>query len=93
LCFLHGKIYVLLYKHILNIKHNTDDAMSVEKQDCNFEPGPCAAPEILKCQIIVWSVLQKEIIKLWMLPDHITTTVESAVVVSAGESGPLKYPK
>jgi hypothetical protein len=38
--------------------------MSAEKYDCNFEPGPCAAPEVLKCQIIVCSALQKEINKL-----------------------------
>lgn len=90
---MHGKIYVLLYKHILNIKHNTDDAMSVEKQDCNFQLGPSAAPEVLKCQIIVLSVPQKEMNKLWMLPDHIITAAESVVGISAGELGPLKYCK
>jgi hypothetical protein len=65
--------------------------MRVEKQDCNFELGPCAASEGLRCQIIVLSVAQKEINKLWMLPDHITTAAESAVGVSVGESDPLKY--
>lgn len=84
---------VLLYKHILNIKHNTNNAISVEKQDCNFQPGPSAPPEVLKCQIIVLSVPQNGINKLWMLPDHITTAAESAVGVRAGELDPLKYPK
>jgi hypothetical protein len=56
------KIYVLLYKHILNIKHNNVDAVSVKKQGCNFEPGPSAAFEVLKCQVLL--APQKEMNKL-----------------------------